>query len=278
MKMSPKKIPEVLLFEPDVYKDERGYFMETFRSSYFSEHGVDLNFVQDNQSQSRAGTLRGLHYQLQFPQGKLVRVMSGEVFDVAVDIRKSSSTFGKWVGETLSAENKKQLWIPPGFAHGFLVLSKSDMAEDSDMVQLTINQLRRKYRFVSWAPIIVTSALHNIGREELLEKAVKIAEQRTKRIETAELNKFINQAVNENPPGLLHNRRLKIYYVTQAEINPPHFIFFVNNTSNIHFSYKRYLENKIRMQYGFDGTAIQMSFKDKDEQEAEQSELLEAAE
>tara|TARA_Y100000996_G_scaffold401592_1_gene372685 strand:+ start:3074 stop:4462 length:1389 start_codon:yes stop_codon:yes gene_type:complete len=159
-----------------------------------------------------------------------------------------------------------------------LVLSKSDMAEDSDMVQLTINQLRRKYRFVSWAPIIVTSALHNIGREELLEKAVKIAEQRTIRIETAELNKFINQAVNENPPGLLHNRRLKIYYVTQAEINPPHFIFFVNNTSNIHFSYKRYLENKIRMQYGFDGTAIQMSFKDKDEQEAEQSELLEAVE
>lgn len=125
MKMSPKKIPEVLLFEPDVYKDERGYFMETFRSSYFSEHGVDLNFVQDNQSQSRAGTLRGLHYQLEFPQGKLVRVMSGEVFDVAVDIRKSSSTFGKWVGETLSAENKKQLWIPPGFAHGFLVLSET---------------------------------------------------------------------------------------------------------------------------------------------------------
>ena len=159
-----------------------------------------------------------------------------------------------------------------------LVLSKADMAEDSDIVQLTINNLRRKYRFVSWAPIVVTSALHNIGREELLEKAVKIAEQRSIRIETAELNKFINQAVNENPPGLLHNRRLKIYYVTQAETNPPHFIFFVNNTSNIHFSYKRYLENKIRMQYGFDGTAIQMSFKDKDEQEAEQSELLEAVE
>ena len=125
MKISPTKISEVLVLEPDVYADERGYFMETFRSSYLTKHGVELNFVQDNQSQSRIGTLRGLHYQLEFPQGKLVRVISGTVFDVAVDIRKSSSTFGKWVGETLSAENKKQLWIPPGFAHGFLVLSNS---------------------------------------------------------------------------------------------------------------------------------------------------------
>ncbi|MBI52255.1 MAG: ribosome biogenesis GTPase Der [Chloroflexi bacterium] len=159
-----------------------------------------------------------------------------------------------------------------------LALSKSDVAEDSDEVQITINQIRRKYRFVNWAPIVVTSALHNIGREELLQNAVKIAAQRKIRIETSELNRFINQAINENPPGLLHNRRLKIYYVTQAEINPPHFIFFVNDTSNIHFSYKRYLENKIRMQYGFDGTAIRMSFKDKNEQEAEHSELLEAVE
>ena len=125
MKISPTKISEVLVLEPDVYADERGYFMETFRSSYLTNHGVELNFVQDNQSQSRIGTLRGLHYQLEFPQGKLVRVISGTVFDVAVDIRKSSSTFGNWVGETLSAENKKQLWIPPGFAHGFLVLSNS---------------------------------------------------------------------------------------------------------------------------------------------------------
>ena len=125
MKISPTRISEVLVLEPDVYADKRGYFMETFRSSYLTKHGVELNFVQDNQSQSRIGTLRGLHYQLEFPQGKLVRVISGTVFDVAVDIRKSSSTFGKWVGETLSAENRKQLWIPPGFAHGFLVLSKS---------------------------------------------------------------------------------------------------------------------------------------------------------
>ena len=125
MKISPTKISEVLVLEPEVYTDERGYFMETFRSSYLNEHGVELNFVQDNQSQSRIGTLRGLHYQLEFPQGKLVRVISGTVFDVAVDIRGNSSTFGKWVGETLSAENRKQLWVPPGFAHGFLVLSNS---------------------------------------------------------------------------------------------------------------------------------------------------------
>ncbi|MAQ67793.1 MAG: dTDP-4-dehydrorhamnose 3,5-epimerase [Gammaproteobacteria bacterium] len=125
MKISPTKISEVLILEPDVYTDERGYFMETFRSSYLNEHGVELNFVQDNQSKSRIGTLRGLHYQLKFPQGKLVRVISGTVFDVAVDIRENSSTFGKWVGETLSAENRKQLWVPPGFAHGFLVLSQS---------------------------------------------------------------------------------------------------------------------------------------------------------
>ena len=123
MKIIPKAIDEVLVLEPAVYGDERGYFMETFRASTFRESGREFNFVQDNQSRSKKGTLRGLHYQLQYPQGKLVRVTSGEVFDVAVDIRRSSSTFGSWVGETLSSENKKQLWIPPGFAHGFLVLS-----------------------------------------------------------------------------------------------------------------------------------------------------------
>ena len=123
MKIIPKAIDEVLVLEPAVYGDERGYFMETFRASTFRESGREFTFVQDNQSRSKKGTLRGLHYQLQYPQGKLVRVTSGEVFDVAVDIRRSSSTFGSWVGETLSSENKKQLWVPPGFAHGFLVLS-----------------------------------------------------------------------------------------------------------------------------------------------------------
>ncbi len=99
--------------------------METFRQSYFEERGVDLQFVQDNQSRSVQGTLRGLHYQLKHPQGKLARILSGEVFDVAVDLRKSSPSFGQWVGEILSAENRKQLWIPPGFAHGFYVLSET---------------------------------------------------------------------------------------------------------------------------------------------------------
>ena len=98
--------------------------METFRKEYFVERGIDLDFVQDNQSRSSQGTLRGLHYQLQYPQGKLARALSGELFDVAVDIRKGSPTFGQWVGEILSGENKKQLWIPPGFAHGFYVLSE----------------------------------------------------------------------------------------------------------------------------------------------------------
>ena len=118
-------IPDVLLFEPAVFGDERGYFLETFRESHFKERGIDLSFVQDNQSKSGQAILRGLHYQLKFPQGKLVRVLSGEIFDVAVDIRRSSPTFGQWAGATLSADNKKQLWVPPGFAHGFYVTSES---------------------------------------------------------------------------------------------------------------------------------------------------------
>ena len=125
MKITATAIPDVLLFEPQVHGDERGYFLETFRESHFSERGINLRFVQDNQSKSGQGILRGLHYQLKFPQGKLVRVLSGEIFDVAVDIRKSSPTFGKWVGELLSADNKRQLWVPPGFAHGFYVTSES---------------------------------------------------------------------------------------------------------------------------------------------------------
>lgn len=125
MKIIATSIPDVLIFEPVVHGDERGYFMETFRESLFAERGVDLSFVQDNQSSSVKGTLRGLHYQLQHPQGKLARIISGEVFDVAVDLRKSSPTFGKSVSVILSAQNRKQLWIPPGFAHGFYVVSES---------------------------------------------------------------------------------------------------------------------------------------------------------
>jgi len=125
MKISKTGIPEVLLFEPTVHGDERGYFMETFRASVFKARGLVLDFVQENQSRSAKGTLRGLHFQHQFPQGKIVRVIAGEVFDVAVDLRVSSPTFGQWVGAVLTAENRKQLWVPPGFAHGFYVLSEN---------------------------------------------------------------------------------------------------------------------------------------------------------
>ncbi|MDG0997136.1 MAG: dTDP-4-dehydrorhamnose 3,5-epimerase [Gammaproteobacteria bacterium] len=125
MKIIKTAIPDVLVFEPQVHQDDRGYFMETWRESQFDELNPNLRFVQDNQSQSSRGTLRGLHYQRMHPQGKLARVVSGNVFDVAIDLRQSSTTFTKWVGVELSAENKKQLWIPPGFAHGFYVLSET---------------------------------------------------------------------------------------------------------------------------------------------------------
>jgi dTDP-4-dehydrorhamnose 3,5-epimerase len=118
------ELPDVVLIVPRVHGDSRGFFMETWRAESFREAGIDVDFVQDNFSSSSIGTLRGLHYQIEQAQGKLVRVVSGEVFDVAVDVRKSSPTFGRWVGETLSAENKHQLWIPPGFAHGFFVVSE----------------------------------------------------------------------------------------------------------------------------------------------------------
>ena len=123
MQILPTKIPDVWVIEPDLLGDDRGFFMETFRESHFRERGVELGFLQDNQSRSGQGTLRGLHYQHKFPQGKLVRVLTGEVYDVAVDLRKSSATFGQWVGEYLNAKTHKQLWVPPGFAHGFYVLS-----------------------------------------------------------------------------------------------------------------------------------------------------------
>ena len=126
MKHTPLAIPDVVLIEPDVFGDERGFFMESFNQARFEAAiGKPVQFVQDNHSRSVKNVLRGLHYQIQQPQGKLVRVVQGEVFDVAVDLRKSSPTFGKWVGELLSAENKRQLWVPEGFAHGFVVLSDS---------------------------------------------------------------------------------------------------------------------------------------------------------
>jgi dTDP-4-dehydrorhamnose 3,5-epimerase len=126
MHVTPLNLAAVVLLEPEVFADERGFFFESFNQARLvGALGFDAAFVQDNHSCTNSGGLRGLHYQISRPQGKLVRVVRGEVFDVVVDIRRSSPTFGRWLGETLSAENRRQLWIPPGFAHGFLALSES---------------------------------------------------------------------------------------------------------------------------------------------------------
>ena len=136
MKVTPLKIPDVKLIEPDVFEDERGFFYESFNQQKFNdEMGANIIFVQDNHSKSSKGVLRGLHYQeAPFAQGKLVRVVTGRVFDVVVDIRKDSSTYGQWVSEILSADNFKQLWIPVGFAHGFLTLS-----DEAELLYKTTN-------------------------------------------------------------------------------------------------------------------------------------------
>lgn len=126
MKVTPTSIPEVLVLEPQVFGDDRGFFFESFNARRFEQlTGVAANFVQDNHSKSAKGVLRGLHYQIIQPQGKLVRVAAGSLYDVVVDLRKSSPFFGRWVGVELSAENRRQLWVPPGFAHGFVVTSDS---------------------------------------------------------------------------------------------------------------------------------------------------------
>lgn len=124
MNFFTSELPDVLIVQPRVFEDERGFFLESYQKERFAAAGIPFEFVQDNHSLSRKGVLRGLHYQIRQAQGKLVRVIAGEVFDVAVDIRRSSPTFGKWLGVNLSAENKTMLWIPPGFAHGFYVLSE----------------------------------------------------------------------------------------------------------------------------------------------------------
>lgn len=125
MKAIATRIPDVLIVEPAVFGDERGFFLESFNERTMRSIGIDRHFVQDNHSRSQRNVLRGLHYQIDQPQGKLVRVVSGRVFDVAVDLRRSSPTFGQWEGVELTAENKRMFWIPPGFAHGFVVLSES---------------------------------------------------------------------------------------------------------------------------------------------------------
>ena len=148
MKITTLKIPEIKLIEPDIYFDERGFFYESFNQRKFNEAiGENVNFVQDNHSKSKKGVLRGLHYQEEpFAQGKLVRVITGNVFDVAVDIRTDSPTYGNWVAEKLSAENKKQLWIPKGFAHGFLTIS-----DDAEFLYKTTNFYSKEHeRSIHW--------------------------------------------------------------------------------------------------------------------------------
>lgn len=148
MKATPLKIPDVVLIEPKLFGDERGYFFESFNHAQFNQAiGYEVRFVQDNHSKSQKGVLRGLHYQLPpKAQGKLVRVIQGEVFDVALDIRKESPTFGKWVGEILSADNKHQLWIPEGFAHGFITLS-----ETAEFLYKTTDYYAPEYeRCIAW--------------------------------------------------------------------------------------------------------------------------------
>jgi dTDP-4-dehydrorhamnose 3,5-epimerase len=125
MEFVPTRLPDVMVIRPKVFEDARGFFMDTWHRQRFEQEGIDASFVQDSHSGSKAGTIRGLHYQIKQAQGKLIRVVKGEAFDVAVDIRKSSPDFGQWAGEVLSAENHKVIWIPPGFAHGFLVLSET---------------------------------------------------------------------------------------------------------------------------------------------------------
>ena len=129
MRVVPTDLPGVLIIEPDVHRDGRGFFLETFHAERYRAHGIDGPFVQDNHSRSMGGTLRGLHLQVQRPQGKLIRVVEGEVFDVAVDVRRGSPTFGRWLSILLSADSFRQYYIPPGFAHGFCVLSSSAQVE-----------------------------------------------------------------------------------------------------------------------------------------------------
>ena len=147
MKVTATSLPEVLIIEPKVFGDQRGFFFESFNQKAFNDAtGLDAKFVQDNHSHSTKGVLRGLHYQIQQPQGKLVRVVRGSVFDVAVDIRKSSPHFGRWVGVELSEENHRQLWVPPGFAHGFLVTS-----DTADFLYKTTDYYAPEFeRCVAW--------------------------------------------------------------------------------------------------------------------------------
>ena len=165
MKATRLAIPEVVLIEPKVFGDARGFFFESFNQKAFNEAtGTDLDFVQDNHSRSSKGVLRGLHYQIKQAQGKLVRVVRGSVFDVAVDVRKSSPTFGQWVGAELTEENQHQLWVPPGFAHGFVVLSES-----ADFLYKTTDYYAPEYeRCIAWNDPTLAIAWPDLGMRPTL--------------------------------------------------------------------------------------------------------------
>jgi len=165
MQITRLAIPDVVLIEPKVFGDARGFFFESFNQRAFNEAtGTDHQFVQDNHSRSSRGVLRGLHYQIQQPQGKLVRVVQGAVFDVAVDIRKSSLTFGNWVGIELSEDNHKQLWVPPGFAHGFVVLS-----ETAEFLYKTTDYYAPQYeRCIAWNDPDLAIAWPDVGAPPVL--------------------------------------------------------------------------------------------------------------
>jgi len=167
MKVIRTEIPDVVIFEPKVFGDTRGFFFESFNRKAFREAvDLDLDFVQDNHSRSSRGVLRGLHYQIEQPQGKLVRVVRGAVFDVAVDLRKSSPTFGRWEGTELTEENHRQLWIPPGFAHGFVVLSES-----ADFLYKTTDYYAPEHeRCIAWNDPAIGIAWPFDGEPKLSEK------------------------------------------------------------------------------------------------------------
>jgi dTDP-4-dehydrorhamnose 3,5-epimerase len=163
-------IPDVMVLEPKVFGDARGFFFESFNQKVFAQAtGITDAFVQDNHSKSVRGVLRGLHYQIKQPQGKLVRVVAGEIFDVAVDIRKSSSTYGQWVGAALSADNKKQIWVPPGFAHGFVVVS-----ETAEVLYKTTDYYAPEHeRCIAWNDPTLKIAWPDVGPPSLSAKDQK---------------------------------------------------------------------------------------------------------
>jgi len=176
VRFEPTAIPEVIRVEPQVFRDARGFFLESYHEAKFAAAGVPARFVQDNHSRSTRGTLRGLHMQLRFAQGKLVRCIAGEVFDVAVDARRGSKTFGRWVGETLSAENFRQLWVPPGFLHGFCVVSETaeiqykctELYHPEDEIGVIWNDPELAIRWPLAAPLLSAkdSALPRLGEVE----------------------------------------------------------------------------------------------------------------